>query len=211
MIAATANGSISTSAPMRHSPSQRSTSWRRQRTSATRSGFGRPGAAASDRPPADAAGRPAAQDRSCLTPASTTRPRAGPEPVGGGRVRWHQANSIPSASVTNLSRPRSRWSNSTTARHYRALDQRGQTRSAGRGYPACLPARCGAVQLHALAYNLGNYMRTLTLPKEVEQWSLTTLREKLVRSAPGSCATAATWSCSWPRYAPVRRHPAADP
>ncbi|MDP6874411.1 MAG: transposase, partial [Alphaproteobacteria bacterium] len=37
------------------------------------------------------------------------------------------------------------------------------------------------LQLHALAYNLGNFMRTLALPKEVEHWSLTTLREKLVK------------------------------
>ena len=32
-------------------------------------------------------------------------------------------------------------------------------------------------------------MRTLTLPEEVEHWSLTTLREKLVKiGAAGSCA-----------------------
>ena len=37
------------------------------------------------------------------------------------------------------------------------------------------------LQLHALAYNLGNFMRTLALPEEVEHWSLTTLREKLVK------------------------------
>ena len=36
-------------------------------------------------------------------------------------------------------------------------------------------------QLQALAYNLGNFMRTLALPDAVEQWSLTTLREKLVK------------------------------
>jgi Transposase DDE domain group 1 len=36
------------------------------------------------------------------------------------------------------------------------------------------------LQLHALAYNLANFMRTLALPEEVEPWSLTTLREKLV-------------------------------
>ncbi len=34
---------------------------------------------------------------------------------------------------------------------------------------------------NALAYNLANFMRTLALPKEVEHWSLTTLREKLVK------------------------------
>ncbi len=33
----------------------------------------------------------------------------------------------------------------------------------------------------ALAYNLANFMRTLALPKEVEHWSLTTLRETLVK------------------------------
>ncbi len=37
------------------------------------------------------------------------------------------------------------------------------------------------LQLHALAYNLGNFMRTLALPKDVEHWSLTTLRERLVK------------------------------
>jgi hypothetical protein len=34
---------------------------------------------------------------------------------------------------------------------------------------------------HALAYNLFNFLRTLALPHEVEHWSLTTLREKLVK------------------------------
>ncbi len=37
------------------------------------------------------------------------------------------------------------------------------------------------LQLHALAYNIGNFLRTLALPQEVEHWSLTTLREKLIK------------------------------
>jgi hypothetical protein len=37
------------------------------------------------------------------------------------------------------------------------------------------------LQLHALACNLANFMRTLALPEEVEHWLLTTLREKLVK------------------------------
>ena len=37
------------------------------------------------------------------------------------------------------------------------------------------------LQLHALAYNLANFLRTLALPEEVQHWSLTTLREKLVK------------------------------
>jgi hypothetical protein len=39
------------------------------------------------------------------------------------------------------------------------------------------------LQLHALAYNLGNFMRTLAMPKAVEPWSLTSLREKLIKIA----------------------------
>jgi hypothetical protein len=35
---------------------------------------------------------------------------------------------------------------------------------------------------HALAYNLGNFMRTLAMPKGAEAWSLTSLREKLIKS-----------------------------
>jgi Transposase DDE domain group 1 len=37
------------------------------------------------------------------------------------------------------------------------------------------------LQLHALAYNLGNFMRTLAMPKAVEPWSLMCLREKLIK------------------------------
>jgi hypothetical protein len=37
------------------------------------------------------------------------------------------------------------------------------------------------LQLHALAYNLGNFMRMLALPKAAEPWSLTSLREKLIK------------------------------
>jgi hypothetical protein len=37
------------------------------------------------------------------------------------------------------------------------------------------------LQLHALAYNLVNFLRTLALPERVEHWSLTTLHEKLVK------------------------------
>jgi Transposase DDE domain group 1 len=37
------------------------------------------------------------------------------------------------------------------------------------------------LQLHALAYNIGNFMRTLAMPKTAERWSLTSLREKLIK------------------------------
>ena len=37
------------------------------------------------------------------------------------------------------------------------------------------------LQLFALAYNLGNFLRTLALPRKVKHWTLTTLREKLIK------------------------------
>ena len=49
--------------------------------------------------------------------------------------------------------------------------------------PSCRTFAANAVrlQLHVLAYNLGNFMRTLALPKAAEPWSLTSLREKLIK------------------------------
>ena len=48
---------------------------------------------------------------------------------------------------------------------------------------SCHAFRHNAVrlQLHALAYNLANFLRTPALPADVEHWSLNTLREKLVK------------------------------
>jgi Transposase DDE domain group 1 len=37
------------------------------------------------------------------------------------------------------------------------------------------------LQLRALAYNFANFMRTLALPETIKHWSLTSLREKLVK------------------------------
>ncbi len=37
------------------------------------------------------------------------------------------------------------------------------------------------LQLFALAYNLGNFLRRLAWPKRVKQWSLRTLRVKLIK------------------------------
>ncbi len=37
------------------------------------------------------------------------------------------------------------------------------------------------LQLFALAYNVGNFLRTLALPRKVSRWTLTTLREKLIK------------------------------
>jgi len=45
-----------------------------------------------------------------------------------------------------------------------------------------MQANAVRLQFHAFAYNLANFFRTLVLPNEVERWSLTSLREKVVKS-----------------------------
>ena len=37
------------------------------------------------------------------------------------------------------------------------------------------------LQLHALAYNLGNFLRTLGTPEPIKDWSLTSLKDKLIK------------------------------
>ena len=37
------------------------------------------------------------------------------------------------------------------------------------------------LQLHALAYNLGNFLRTLATPEPIKDWSLSSLKEKLMK------------------------------
>jgi hypothetical protein len=54
-------------------------------------------------------------------------------------------------------------------------------RSIGRGYRAGRSANAVRLQLHALAYNLGNFLRTLATPEPIKDWSLTTLKEKLIK------------------------------
>jgi hypothetical protein len=101
------------------------------------------------------------------------------------KVEWHPGELVPRVGfiVTNLSRPAERvvafYNHRGTAEQYIKEGKYAikWTRL------SCSKFRNNEVrlQLHALAYNLGNFMRTLALPKEVEHWSLTTLREKLVK------------------------------
>jgi hypothetical protein len=37
------------------------------------------------------------------------------------------------------------------------------------------------LQLFALTYNLGNFFRQVALPKSVRHWTMTTLREKVIK------------------------------
>ena len=38
------------------------------------------------------------------------------------------------------------------------------------------------LHLHALAYTLANFLRTLTTPEGIDTWSLTSLRERLIKT-----------------------------
>ena len=101
------------------------------------------------------------------------------------KVEWHQGELYPRVGfiVTNLKRPAERVS--------KFYNGRGTAEQWIReGKYALRWTRLSAhsfrhnavrLQLHALAYNLANFLRSLVLPQEVEQWSLTTLREKLVK------------------------------
>jgi hypothetical protein len=53
--------------------------------------------------------------------------------------------------------------------------------------------------LHTLAHNLANFRPTLALPEAVAQWSLTSLREKLVKIGAKIVRHAATPSSTWSR------------
>ena len=68
------------------------------------------------------------------------------------------------------------------ARHRRAAHQGRQERHPlDAALLPCLPAQRGAAPAPRPSYNLANFLRTLALPEEVEHWTLTTLREKLVK------------------------------
>ena len=56
------------------------------------------------------------------------------------------------------------------------------------------------LQLHALAYNLANFMWTLAFPKEVEHWSLTMLRERWVKIGAKVVGQGRYVPSNWPRW-----------
>ena len=42
-------------------------------------------------------------------------------------------------------------------------------------------ANAARLQLHARAYNLGNFLRTLATPEPIKDWSLTSLKQKQIK------------------------------
>jgi hypothetical protein len=101
------------------------------------------------------------------------------------KVEWHPGELYPRVGfiVTNLAR--------SAERVVAFYNQRGtaeQWIKEGKGAIKWTRLSCRTfaanavrIQLHALAYNLGNFMRTLAMPRTVQPWSLTSLREKPIK------------------------------
>jgi hypothetical protein len=101
------------------------------------------------------------------------------------KVEWHRDELYPRVGfiVTNLTRPAER-----VSKFYNGRGTAEQWIKEGKNALrwtrlSCRAFRDNAVrlQLFALAYNLANFLRSLVLPNEVARWSLSTLREKLVK------------------------------
>jgi hypothetical protein len=101
------------------------------------------------------------------------------------KVEWHPGELVPRVGfiVTNMSRPAER-----VVAFYNQRGTAEQWIREGKGAIrwtrlSCRSFAANAVrlQLHALAYNLGNFLRTLATPEPIKDWSLTSLKEKLIK------------------------------
>jgi hypothetical protein len=112
------------------------------------------------------------------------------------KVEWHPGELYPRVGfiITNLSRPAKRvvgfYNQRGTAEQW---IKEGKNAIKWTRLSCCsFAANAVRLQLHALAYNLANFMRTLALPEAVKQWSLTSLREKLVKIGASSFSNASS-------------------
>jgi hypothetical protein len=101
------------------------------------------------------------------------------------KVEWHQDELFPRVGfiVTNLRR-----NDEGVVRFYNGRGTAEQWIKEGKNAVKWTRLSCHdfvdnqvRLQLFALAYNLGNFLRQLALPRSVKHWSLTTLREKLIK------------------------------
>jgi hypothetical protein len=101
------------------------------------------------------------------------------------KVEWHPGELYPRVGfiVTNLARPAER-----VDAFYNQRGTAEQWIKEGKGAIRWTRLSCRTfaantvrLQLHVLAYNLGNFMRTLALPKAAEPWSLSSLRGKVIK------------------------------
>jgi hypothetical protein len=102
--------------------------------------------------------------------------------VSSPQVEWHPGELYPRIGfiVTNLARPAERvvafYNHRGTAEQW-FKEGKEWTRLSCRSFAA----NAVRLQLHALAYNLGNFLRTLATPEPIKHWSLTTLKDNLIK------------------------------
>ena len=101
------------------------------------------------------------------------------------KIEWHAGELFPRVGfiVTNLS-----WRSKNVVQFYNGRGTAEQWIKEGKNAVKWTKLSCrtfndnqARLQLFALAYNLGNFLRRPALPKPVRHWSLTTLREKLIK------------------------------
>ncbi len=101
------------------------------------------------------------------------------------KIEWHRGELFPRVGfiVTNLT-----WRSKRVVRFYNGRGTAEQWIKEGKNAVKWTKLSCrtfkdnqARLQLFALAYNLGNFLRRLALPKPVRHWSLMTLREKLIK------------------------------
>lgn len=101
------------------------------------------------------------------------------------KVEWHAGELFPRVGfiVTNLT-----WRSKRVVKFYNGRGTAEQWIKEGKNAVKWTKLSCrtfkdnqARLQIFALAYNLGNFLRRLALPKPIRHWSLTTLREKLIK------------------------------
>jgi Transposase DDE domain group 1 len=101
------------------------------------------------------------------------------------KVEWHAGELFPRVGfiVTDL-----KWRAKKVVRFYNRRGTAEQWIKEGKSAVKWTKLSCrrfkdneARLQLFALAYNLANFLRQLVLPKPVRGWTLTTLREKLIK------------------------------
>jgi hypothetical protein len=101
------------------------------------------------------------------------------------KIEWHAGELFPTVNfvVTNL-----RWKSSNVVKFYNKRGTAEQWIKEGKYALNWTRLSCHdftdnqvRLQLFALAYNIGNFLRRLALPKSVKHWSLRTLRDKLIK------------------------------
>ena len=101
------------------------------------------------------------------------------------KIEWHEGELFPRIGfiVTNL-----RWKYSNVVKFYNKRGTAEQWIKEGKYALKWTRLSCHdfddnqvRMQLFAMAYNIGNFLRRLALPKQIKDWSLQTMRERLIK------------------------------